>query len=51
MADTVMTAKIPMTGHGSINLVITQAIKDATMTHFIMEYWKPGNLFVHYNGA
>jgi hypothetical protein len=50
-ADTVMASKSPMAGHGSINLADSQAIKDATMTHFIMEYWKPGNLFVHYNGA
>ena len=38
-------------GHGSINMADAQAIKDATMTHFIMQNWQPGNLFIHYNGA
>jgi len=46
-----MGTKSPMDGHGSTNLADAQAIKDATMTHFIMEYWEPGKLFVHYNGA
>ncbi|MDF1574731.1 MAG: ChaN family lipoprotein [Bacteroidales bacterium] len=41
----------PMGWHGSINLADAQAIKDATMAHFILEHWKPGKLFVHYNGA
>jgi len=41
----------PMGGHASINLVDAQAIKDATMAHFIMKYWEPGKLLVHYNGA
>lgn len=40
-----------MQGHGSINLADAQAIKDATMAHFILENWEPGKLFVHYNGA
>jgi uncharacterized iron-regulated protein len=57
MADTLMkgemprAARSPMGGHGSINLADAQAIKDATMAHSIMKYWKPGKLFVHYNGA
>ena len=38
-------------GHGSINLADAQAIKDATMSHFIMENWQSGKLFIHYNGA
>jgi len=38
-------------GHGSVNLADAQAIKDATMTHFILENWQSGKLFVHYNGA
>jgi len=46
-----MASKSPMGGHGSTNLADAQAIKDATMTHFIMEYWQPGKLFIHYNGA
>ena len=49
--QTRMESKSPMGGHGSINLADAQAIKDATMSHFIMEYWDPGKLFVHYNGA
>ena len=39
------------TGYGSINLADAQAIKDATMTHFILENWQQGELFIHYNGA
>lgn len=46
-----MDSKSPMGGHGSTNLADAQAIKDATMTHFIMEYWEPGKVFIHYNGA
>lgn len=46
-----MDSKSPMGGHRNTNLADAQAIKDATMTHFIMEYWEPGKLFVHYNGA
>ena len=41
----------PMGGHGSIHLADAEAIKDATMTHFILENWQPGILFIHYNGA
>lgn len=40
-----------MGGHGGPNLPKTQAIKDATMSHFILKYFKTGSLFVHYNGA
>ncbi|MEN8229602.1 MAG: ChaN family lipoprotein [Bacteroidota bacterium] len=36
---------------GSINMADAQAIKDATMTHFILKNWQPGKLFIHYNGA
>ena len=46
-----MGSASPIGGHGSINLADAQAIKDATMSHFIMEYWQPGKLFIHYNGA
>lgn len=46
-----MGSKSPMDGHESTNLADAQAIKDATMTHFILEHWKPGMLFIHYNGA
>ena len=40
-----------MAGHGSPNMVRAQAIKDATMAHFILKYFVPGNLFIHYNGS
>lgn len=40
-----------MGGHGSPTLVMAQAIKDATMAHFILENYKEGALFLHYNGA
>jgi uncharacterized iron-regulated protein len=40
-----------MGGHGSINMADAQAIKDATMTHFMMQNWSSGKLFIHYNGA
>lgn len=38
-------------GHDGNNLPKAQAIKDATMAHFILQYYKPGNLFIHYNGS
>lgn len=37
--------------HGSSNIAKAQAIKDATMAHFILQYYKPGSLFIHYNGS
>jgi len=40
-----------MGGHGGPNLPKAQAIKDATMAHFILQYYKSGSLFIHYNGA
>ncbi|WP_340153990.1 ChaN family lipoprotein [uncultured Marivirga sp.] len=40
-----------MGDHGSPTLVMAQAIKDATMAHFIMENYKNDHLFIHYNGA
>jgi hypothetical protein len=40
-----------MGGHGSIHLADAEAIKDATMSHFILKNWKQGRLFIHYNGA
>ena len=40
-----------MGDHGSPKLVKAQAIKDATMAHFIMKNYVKGNLFIHYNGA
>jgi len=33
------------------NFPKAQAIKDATMAHFILANWKQGQQFLHYNGA
>lgn len=38
-------------GHGGENLPKSQALKDATMAHFILENSKKENLFIHFNGA
>lgn len=38
-------------GHVNENLPKAQAIKDATMAHFILEYWDTGKTFIHFNGA
>lgn len=38
-------------GHGGDNLPKAQAVKDATMGHFIAQNLKPGTIFVHYNGT
>jgi uncharacterized iron-regulated protein len=40
-----------MAGHGSVNMLKAQAIKDATMAYFILQYFVPGSLFIHYNGS
>jgi uncharacterized iron-regulated protein len=32
------------------NFVAAQAVKDATMAHFILKNRRPGDLFIHYNG-
>jgi len=40
-----------MPGHSGSNLPKAQALKDATMAHFILQYYKPGSLFIHYNGS
>jgi len=40
-----------MAGHGGDNLPKAQAIKDATMAHFIWNNYKAGQLFIHYNGS
>ena len=40
-----------MGDHGTPELVKAQAIKDATMAHRILKYYKEGSLFIHYNGA
>ncbi len=40
-----------MGDHGTPELVMAQAIKDATMAHFILQNYKENHLFIHYNGA
>ncbi|MGV3527851.1 MAG: ChaN family lipoprotein [Flavisolibacter sp.] len=40
-----------MPGHGGSNLPKAQALKDATMAHFILSGFQPGKTFVHFNGA
>lgn len=37
-------------GHGGNNFPHAQAIKDATMAHFILKNFKKGNKFIHLNG-
>ena len=41
----------PMSGHGSPNMRDAQAIKDATMSHFLLKNFENGSTFIHYNGA
>jgi len=38
-------------GHGGENLPKSQAVKDATMAHFILAYHHLGDRFIHYNGS
>ena len=40
-----------MGDHATPSIVMAQAIKDATMAHFILKNYKEGSLFLHYNGA
>lgn len=40
-----------MNSHITSNFPKAQAIKDATMAHFIMENWSKGKLVIHYNGS
>lgn len=40
-----------MGDHASEDLVKAQALKDATMAHFILQHYKAGHTFIHYNGA
>jgi uncharacterized iron-regulated protein len=39
------------TSHVNLNFPKAQAVKDATMAHFILQNWSPGKLFIHYNGS
>ena len=38
-------------GHGGMNFVYAQAIKDATMAYFIAYHLNNNSLFLHFNGA
>ncbi|MFO7615184.1 MAG: ChaN family lipoprotein [Bacteroidales bacterium] len=38
-------------GHATTNIAKAQALKDATMAHFILQNWQPGQAFIHYNGT
>jgi len=38
-------------GHGGVNLIYSQAVKDATMAHFIKKYFTPGSRILHLNGS
>jgi uncharacterized iron-regulated protein len=40
-----------MGSHVNENFPKAQAIKDATMAHFILQNWQPGKLLLHYHGA
>lgn len=40
-----------MGGHGGDNIPKSQALKDATMAHFILENMVKEGIFIHYNGA
>lgn len=40
-----------MGDHASPKLVMAQALKDATMSHFILKNYTEGSLLLHYNGA
>ena len=42
---------VMMGEHGTPELVMAQATKDATMAHFILKNYVAGKLFLHYNGA
>ncbi len=37
--------------HASMNIAKAQAVKDATMAHFILQNWQTGKLFYHFEGA
>lgn len=37
--------------HANENLPKAQAVKDATMAHFILKYWEPGKQLIHFNGS
>ena len=38
-------------GHGGQNLPKSQAVKDATMSYFILKNYSPGKTLIHFNGS
>lgn len=40
-----------MGDHGNSNIVKAQALKDATMAHFILENFESGKVFLHFHGS
>ena len=40
-----------LAGHGNPDIIKAQAIKDATMAHFILQNFKKNHIFLHFNGA
>ncbi|MFT4031956.1 MAG: ChaN family lipoprotein [Siphonobacter sp.] len=40
-----------MGGMSAENMANAQAVKDATMAHFILQNWKKGHIFLHFNGS
>ncbi len=44
------TGRTVMSSGRPSNLVKAQAIKDATMAHFILQNWEPGQYFYHFHG-
>ena len=40
-----------MHSHSGENFPKAQAVKDATMAHFILKNWSRGKLFLHFNGS
>lgn len=44
--------KMGMEMHANgLDFAYAQAIKDATMAYSILQHWKPGKQFIHFNGA
>ena len=37
--------------HGGVSIATAQAVKDATMAHFIQKYSGKKSVFLHFNGA
>jgi uncharacterized iron-regulated protein len=46
-----MMKDMPGARHGNSFIAEAQAIKDATMAHFILTNWKKGQTFYHFNGS